>query len=139
MTTNEELKFINPVGLNDPSAYGYTHVVVTPPGATTVHISGQYGADENGNLVSDDFATQLKQSFANLRIALAAVGAQPENVVKTTVLVVDHKEAKLQQLLAEIKAMWGDQAPASTLIPVPRLALDDMLFEIDAVVVIPKN
>jgi enamine deaminase RidA (YjgF/YER057c/UK114 family) len=35
--------------------------------------------------------------------------------------------------------MWGDKPPASTLIPVPRLALDGMLFEIDAFAVIPEN
>jgi enamine deaminase RidA (YjgF/YER057c/UK114 family) len=39
----------------------------------------------------------------------------------------------------ERNAMWGDRKPASTLIPVPKLALDGMLFEIDAVAVIPEN
>jgi enamine deaminase RidA (YjgF/YER057c/UK114 family) len=32
-----------------------------------------------------------------------------------------------------LRAIWGDHpAPACTLIPVPRLALDGMLFEIEA-------
>lgn len=35
--------------------------------------------------------------------------------------------------------MWqGDRKPASTLIPVPRLAVDGALFEIDAIVAIPN-
>lgn len=69
-------------------------------------------------------------------MALSAAGAHPENVVKITVLVVDHNQDKLQQFGTEVQAMWKDKPPASTLIPVPRLALDGMLFEIDAVAVI---
>jgi enamine deaminase RidA (YjgF/YER057c/UK114 family) len=35
--------------------------------------------------------------------------------------------------------MWpGNQKPASTLIPVPRLAGEGLLFEIDAVAAIPN-
>jgi catechol 2,3-dioxygenase-like lactoylglutathione lyase family enzyme len=52
---------------------------------------------------------------------------------------VDHNESKLQQLGAQLRAMWGEQKPTQTLIPVPRLALDGMLFEVDAVAVIPNS
>jgi enamine deaminase RidA (YjgF/YER057c/UK114 family) len=143
----KEIQRINPVGLYDPSPNGYTHVAmvakrtafgIAPPGATIIYIAGQGGEDENGNLV-DDFAAQLKQAFANLRIALTAAGASPEHVVKLTTLVVDHNESKLQQLGSELQAMWGERTPTQTLIPVPRLALDGMLFEVDAVAVIPNS
>jgi len=129
---------IAPAGLYDPSANGYTHVAIAPPGATIIYVAGQGGEDENGNLV-DDFAAQLKQAFANLRVALTAAGASPEHVVKLTTLVVDHNESKLQQLGAQLQAIWGEQKPTQTLIPVPRLALDRMLFEVDAVAVIPNS
>ena len=132
----EVLKFLNPPGLNDPSNYGYTHVVIAPPETTTVYISGQYGADENGNLVSNEFSDQLDRSFANLKTALAAAGATPEDVVKITILSVNHDREK-QRLISQARnAMWPDRKPASTLIPVPKLALDGMLFEIDAIAVI---
>jgi enamine deaminase RidA (YjgF/YER057c/UK114 family) len=127
---------IAPAGLYDPSAKGYTHVAIAPPGATIIYVAGQGGEDENGNLV-DDFAAQLKQAFANLRVALTAAGASPEHVVKLTTLVVDHNESKLEQLGAQLRAMWGERTPTQTLMPVPRLALDGMLFEVDAVAVIP--
>jgi len=133
-----EVQRINPAGLYDPSANGYTHVAIAPPGATIIYVAGQGGEDENGNLV-DDFAVQLKQAFANLRVALTAAGASPEHVVKLTTLVVDHNESKLQQLGAQLQAMLGEQTPTQTLIPVPRLALDGMLFEVDAVAVIPNS
>jgi len=133
-----EIQRINPLGLYDPSPNGYTHVAIAPPGATIIYIAGQGGEDEKGNLVGD-FAAQLNQAFANLRVALTAAGAHPEHVVKLTTLVVDHNESKLQQLTAVVQAMWGEQTPTQTLIPVPRLALDGMLFEVDAVAVIPNS
>ena len=130
------LKLINPAGLYDPSQHSYSQIALAPPGGTMVYISGQGGQDENGNLVAD-FAAQVKQAFANLRTALSAASAGSEHVVKITVLVVEYNEAKHQHLKAQVQAMWGNQPPASTLIPVPRLALDGMLFEIDAIAVIP--
>ncbi len=81
---------INPSGLHDPSHYGYTHVTVVPANTTLVYIAGQLGMDETGNLISTDFTAQLKQAFANLRAALTSVGETPEQVVKITVLSVNH-------------------------------------------------
>ena len=133
-----EIQHLNPVGLYDPTANGYTHVAIVPPGATIVYIAGQGGEDEKGNLVGD-FTAQMQQAFANLRVALAAAGNCPEQVVKLTTLVVDHNESKLQQLTAEVKRIWGERSPTQTLIPVPRLALDGMLFEVDAVAVMPNS
>lgn len=133
----QPIQFINPAGLYDPAPNGYTHIAIAPPGARIVYIAGQGGEDANGKLV-DDFSSQVKQAFANLRIALAAAGARPEQVLKLTTLIVDHNESKLQVLGAELQAMWGSQTPTQTLIPVPRLALDGMLFEVEAVAVIPE-
>lgn len=73
----------------------------------------------------------------NLRTALTAAGVTPEQVVKFTVLSVEHNAKKQELISAERNAMWSDYLvkPASTLIPVPRLAGDGMLFEIDAICV----
>ncbi|MEH2128082.1 RidA family protein [Nostoc sp.] len=136
---NKELKLVNPPTLYNAPQNGYSHIAVTPSRARTVYISGQFGSDLQGNLVSNEFEKQLIQAFKNLRYALAAVGAQPQDVAKTTVLIVDHNENKLIPLGREIINLWGNKPPANTLIPVPRLALDGMLFEIDAYAVIPEN
>ncbi|HEY9665430.1 MAG TPA: hypothetical protein V6C91_01435 [Coleofasciculaceae cyanobacterium] len=80
----KEIQRINPAGLHNPSPNGYSHVAmvakrlrsmveehtafgIAPPGATIIYIADQGGEDENGNLV-DNFAAQLKQAFANLRM-----------------------------------------------------------------------
>ena len=132
-----ELRFINPTDLYDPAPNGYTHVVIAPAHRTTVYIAGQGGEDKNGNL-SDNFVDQLKQAFANLQIALIAAGTEPKHVVKISTFIVDHDELKLEQLTSEILAIWGEKTPAQTLVPVPRLALDGMLFEVDAIAVVPE-
>jgi len=135
--TSSTLQRINPRGLYNPAPNGYGHVCIVPPGATLVFIAGQGGEDENGSLDKDNFSAQVHQAFANLVTALTASGARPEHVVKLTTLVVDHSEDKLAILAAVLKSIWGDLAPTQTLIPVPRLALDGMLFEVDATVAIP--
>ena len=134
--TASQLRFINPPGLYDPRANGYTHVVVVPAQARTVLVSGQGGENAAGQL-SADFGEQLRQAFTNLRIALASAGASVHDVAKLTVLVVDHTEQRLALLSQTVRSLWPDgAAPACTLIPVPRLALDGMLVEIEATAVV---
>jgi enamine deaminase RidA (YjgF/YER057c/UK114 family) len=133
-----KIQRLNPLGLGDPSHYGFAHVVRVPANSTLVYISGQLGFDQQGNL-ADDFASQLQQAFVNLRIALTAVGATPEQIIKITVLSVSHTAEKQYLIEAARNAMWSDdRKPASTLIPVPRLAVDGVLFEMDAIVAIPN-
>jgi enamine deaminase RidA (YjgF/YER057c/UK114 family) len=131
------LTLTNPAGLYDPSANGYSHLAQVPGGSRLVFIAGQGGETETGGL-SQDFPSQVRQAFANLRIALEAAGAGPRDVAKLTVLIVDHTEAKLHDLGAALDHTFGPGLkPTCTLIPVPRLALDGMLFEVEAVAVLP--
>jgi len=127
--------FINPPRLYDPRSNGYSHVAVARSPARFIYVAGQGGEDASGAL-SPDFAAQVAQALCNLRTALAAAGAEPCDVVRLVVLVVDHSEARLAVLSRALTAAWGDEPPPTcTLIPVPRLALDGMLFEIEATAV----
>lgn len=129
------MKFINPEGLYDPRPNGYSHVVVAHAPARIIYIAGQGGENADGDL-SEDFGAQVDQALRNLQTALAAAGAAHTEVAKVTALIVDHSEVRLAIFSKALRAMWGDHpAPACTLIPVPRLALDGMLFEIEAVAV----
>ncbi|MBE1205865.1 RidA family protein [Aminobacter carboxidus] len=137
-TANEsdlKLTIVNPPSLYDPSPNGYSTAVIVPAGARVAYISGQGGQDATGGL-SPDFAVQVKQAYANLRSALDALGAKPDQVAKLTVFVVDHDMSKLGVLTESVKEMFGDTLPAQTLIPVPKLAVDPMLFEVEAVVML---
>ncbi|MGJ4729411.1 RidA family protein [Luteimonas sp. SDU101] len=128
--------FLNPPGIYDPAPNGYSHIGIPPAGARLAYIAGQGGEDADGTL-ADGFRAQVRRAIENLRIAIRAIGGDFDHVVKQTVLIVDHTEAHLQILGEEFGRAYGPgPKPACTLIPVPRLALDGMLFEIEAVVCI---
>ena len=137
MTDANEIKLtiVNPPALGNPAPNGYSTAVIVPAGARLAYISGQGGQDSTGGL-SRDFATQVKQAYANLGAALEGLGAKPNQVAKLTVFVVDHDMAKLGVLTSSVTEMFGDTLPAQTLVPVPKLAIDPMLFEVEAVVVL---
>ncbi|MCM5687761.1 RidA family protein [Sinorhizobium meliloti] len=137
-TANEndlKLTIVNPKNLYDPTPNGYSTAVIVPREGRVAYISGQGGQDSSGAL-SPDFAVQVQQAYANLRTALDALGARPDQVAKLTVFVVDHDMSKLEVLTRNVKEMFGAALPAQTLIPVPKLAIDPMLFEVDAVVML---
>jgi enamine deaminase RidA (YjgF/YER057c/UK114 family) len=128
----------NPQALFTPP--GYSHVVeVTGPGRT-VYIAGQVGIDRSFKVAGrpGDARAQIKQSFENLKAALAEVGATFHDVVKVTNYLVDIAHLKD---LREIRDTYINTAapPASTLLVVSRLAIDGLLFEIDAVAVLPEK
>jgi enamine deaminase RidA (YjgF/YER057c/UK114 family) len=133
--SENKLTIVNPPKLGDPSPNGYSTAVIVPAGAKVAYVSGQGGQDSTGGL-SPDFAAQVKQAYANLRTALEALDARPDQVAKLTVFVVDHDMSKLGVLTSSVKEMFGEALPAQTLVPVPKLAVDPMLFEVEAVVVL---
>jgi enamine deaminase RidA (YjgF/YER057c/UK114 family) len=130
-----KLTIVNPQGLYDPAPNGYSHAVIASGGSRIAYIAGQGGEDRTGKL-APDFAAQVEQAYANLRTALEAVGAKPNQVTKLTTFVVDHDMSKLGVLTENVKKMFGETLPAQTLVPVPRLAVDGMLFEVEAVAIL---
>jgi enamine deaminase RidA (YjgF/YER057c/UK114 family) len=132
---DRKLTIVNPQKLYDPSPNGYSTAVIMPRNARVAYISGQGGQDGTGAL-SPDFAVQVKQAYANLRTALDALGARPDQVAKLTIFVVDHDMSKLEVLTRNVKEMFGETLPAQTLVPVPKLAIDPMLFEVEAIAVL---
>ena len=135
LKTDVQLTIINPPGLYDPAPNGYSHAIVAKGGSHVAYIAGQGGEDPNGAL-SPEFDEQVRQAYANLRTALAAVGAEPNQVTKITTYVVDYDQSMLGIMTELVKETFGDTLPAQTLVPVPRLALDGMLFEVDATAVL---
>ena len=66
---------------------------------------------------------------------LEAAGGRVADVVKITLLIKDHDEEKLQYLVKKRLEVFGEDPPASTLIPVTTLALEALEFEVDAIAV----
>ncbi|MBV7542733.1 RidA family protein [Acidovorax sp. sic0104] len=130
------LVHLNPERLYDPAPNGYSHLVVAPLHGRTVYVSGQGGENAAGELPSG-FAAQLDQALRNMEAALAAADATVHDVARLTLLVVDHTEERLALWTQAARGVWKDApTPACTLIPVPRLALDGMLVEVEATAVV---
>lgn len=133
-----KLTIINPTALYDPAPNGYSHAVVVQGGTHIVFIAAQGGENQAG-VLSPRCSDQVEQAFANLRTVLDAVGAKPDQVAKLTTYVVDYDESMLVVMTRVLEEIFGDALPAQTLVPVPRLALDGMLFEVDAVAVLERR
>ena len=114
-------------GLADPPAYA--HVAVA---GSLVVTAGAVPLDGDGSLVGDGYAEQTAQVLANLEAQLAAVGAAPADVLKTTVYVVaDDRDA-----LGEVWTVVRDSrfaGAASTLLGVGALGYEGQLVEIEAI------
>jgi enamine deaminase RidA (YjgF/YER057c/UK114 family) len=125
---------LNPPGLMDSRRF-FSQVVVAPSG-TTVHVAGQTGYRVDRSL-DPTKQGQMEQAFANVKIALQAAQARLDQVVSITIYIVDYSEADLEPLARLTAACFPpDRLPASTLVPVPRLARDGLLFEISVTAVI---
>lgn len=134
MEQSKSLTLINPSTLYNATQYGYSHAAVIPHNRTLVYVAGQGAEDEQGQHPEQDFRKQVQITFANLGKALEASGVTFNDVARITTLVVDHNMEKLQIFVEECHRIWpAGNFPANTLIPVPRLAVDGMQVEIDAV------
>lgn len=131
------LKFINPPDLYDPRPNAYSHLAVFPAGWRMILPAGQGGENAEGEL-SPNFAEQLRQALDNTAIVLAAAGARMSDVAKFNLLIVDHSDEKFDAIRKEFDRVWGETKPAWTLIPVPALALEGMLVEVDVIAVVPQ-
>ncbi|KQT29601.1 hypothetical protein ASG22_19780 [Chryseobacterium sp. Leaf405] len=128
------VQYKNPKGLFDPTLYAFSHSTTASGKGSYVFISGQSGGEGLDHQLSTDFRMQVKAALQNLNTVLKASGLTTDDVLKITILIVDHDQEKLKIWIEEMKKVWvKDQFPASTLIPVPKLALDGMLIEVDAV------
>lgn len=125
--TDNKLSFHNPAGLFDPTPYGFCHTVKAPVNGKLVYISDQSGGKGDDHILSEDFQRQVKILLSNLEIALKAHELTFDDVMKITVLIVGHNAEKLEIWSHEMMKYWtAKKLPASTLIPVPNLALDSM-------------
>jgi enamine deaminase RidA (YjgF/YER057c/UK114 family) len=128
------LECVNPEGLESPSTF--SHVVIAK-GAKLVFIAGQVAIDESGDLVGGaDMAAQARQVFANLGLALAAAGAQPDQVAKLTIFVANYQREHLAMIEQGRIALFGAHKPADTLVGVACLSRPDYMLEIDAIAII---
>jgi 2-iminobutanoate/2-iminopropanoate deaminase len=120
-------------GLAEPISH-FTDAVRT---GDLLFVSGVVAVDRDGRLVGgDDIVRQTRQVFENMRAVLSAAGCTFEDVVKMTIFLTDIDERPLINPVRQ--EVFGTTRPASTLVEVPRLAVEGARVEIDCVAVVPR-
>ncbi|KAJ6445382.1 Amidase [Purpureocillium lavendulum] len=126
---------IDPHNLFD-SRPTFSHVAVSAPGSRVVMTAGQVGADVNGK-VPGNVEEQIRLAFANLTRCLESVGAHVTDIVKLVYYIVDYDHTKRNHAKPLLDFLGGHR-PATTLVPVPKLARPEFLFEVEAYVSLPQ-
>lgn len=87
-----------------PAAVGPYSQAVGAPAGKLVFLSGQIGLEPGtGELVSENFEGQVRQSFANMQAVIKAAGGTLNDVVKLTLFLTDlSKFASANAIMAEI-------------------------------------
>ena len=101
-----------------------------------LHVSGIVAVDGQGKLVGgEDIVAQTRQVFENMRAVLTAAGCGFGDVVKVTVFLTNIDDRpRINPVREEV---FRSTRPASTLVEVPRLAVEGAKVEIECVALVP--
>ena len=111
--------------------------IATPAGTSSpgivsggfLFVAGQGPFDREGNLVGEDFAEQLRQTFRNVQAIAEAAGTSLENTVRIGVYL--HRMEDWAELNVLSKEFLTEPYPARTTI---QADLSGFLIEVDAVI-----
>jgi enamine deaminase RidA (YjgF/YER057c/UK114 family) len=127
-----EQRNVNPWTWQDQ--FGFSQAVEVTGADRVLYCAGQTSTDGEGNPVNaGDMGAQTEKAFENLETVLREAGMSLVNVVRLNLYVtdVDRFLAEGVQVVGERVGPAGIQ-PSSTLLGVTRLALPDLLIEIEA-------
>lgn len=127
---------LNPARLFDSKSWGF-HQVQISTGTRIVHFAGQAALDgEAGVMGVGDFAAQMAACLANIDIAREAAGVARTDIASLRLYVVDHDAEFVPIIIDQLTAFFGqDKTPPATLIGVARLAMPELMIEIEAVAI----
>ncbi|MED0980965.1 RidA family protein [Bacillus paramycoides] len=126
-------KFINPE--NMPATFEYSHIVEVNNAKRTIYISGQVAINTDGHIVGiGGLATQTRQVFENIKIALKTSELNFDDVVKLTFFLTDISQ---MAIVRDIRDQYinTNNPPASSALEVNKLIHDELLIEIEAIAV----
>jgi enamine deaminase RidA (YjgF/YER057c/UK114 family) len=129
---------VNPAQLHETP--GYHHITVVEAGRTA-YLAGQCPLDGRGELVGrGDLDAQIDQVAANALTALEAVGARPEDVVRSVIYVRSDRTEVLAGAWRRLtgSVIGGAFSTASTLLGVAQLGFVDQLVEVDLTASLPE-
>lgn len=132
MTTQST--YLNPDGMHVNPAF--SQVVRVPAGFDTIYVGGQNGVGPDGAVVGPGLGEQATQAMLNLQASLKAAGAELDDVIKWTVLIVEG--GSIQEGFAAVAAFIpASDPPAITSAFVSGLGVRGALVEIEAIAAVP--
>src|ERR1700693_2892405 len=106
----------------------YSAAVIAGP---TIYISGMFGCDTNGEIVSDDFREQVRATLRNLGTVLGDCGASFKDLIYVRTFLL--RKDDFPTYVEVRREFLGEPFPATLGICVPEFSYDGMQIEIEAV------
>lgn len=129
MTSTRET--INPDELHP--APGFSHITVAK-GTRLIFIAGQVALGSDFSIIGgDDLGAQTEAAMRNLEVALRAVGATFDDVVRRTIYTTQPTEFETITAAIE-RVQQSSEHPAQTIVGVSGLALPGLLIEVEVTV-----
>jgi len=130
-------EYVNPKNLFPSLPHGFSQVVVAG-GGKMAFISGQTAWDAEKKIVGgDSLLEQARQALRNLKAAIEAAGGTLTDVVALRIYVVNYQAESAKAVATALREFFSpENAPASTWIGVPALAVPEFLIEIEATAVL---
>lgn len=127
-------KIINPPTLHP--APGYSHITISEPG-TMAYFAGQVALAPDFSIIGgDDLGEQTKAAMRNIEVALKAVNASWNDVVRRTIYTL--RPTEYEAITAAIEEVQGStEHPAQTIVGITGLAVPGLLIEIEVTVRLP--
>jgi enamine deaminase RidA (YjgF/YER057c/UK114 family) len=104
----------------------------------TIFVGGQVALDESGNVLHPhDMIKQTELAMENIGRVLAEFGATLDDVVKVNIFYVGQGTKEDWEAAAKVRASYfKEPGPAATGIPVPALAYEGMMTEIEVIAMV---
>lgn len=124
---------MNPKTLPDAGKVGYSQISIAEPGRLAF-VSGQVAWRAEGGAVPGSLAEQTAIVVENLKGALDALEATPDDIVQMRIYVTDLRSETQEIAMTEIMSFLDGAQPSLTGIGVGALAAPDLQIEVEMVV-----
>ena len=127
---NDHGKIVISTPLAPPAIGPYSQAIRV---GRTVYVSGEVGADSSGTIVGASIGEQTDQALTNIGYILGAAGLRLDNVVATTVYLVNVSD--FAEMNAHYATFFKNAPPSRATIQVAALPKKGALVEISAIAV----